>query len=67
MLRRRFATKYIQNKLIDNAKQMIAGSDKTISQIAYELGFQYSQHFNRVFKKNVGCTPNEYRSQMSAN
>ena len=61
------AQEYIQNKLIDNAKQMIAGSDKTISQIAYELGFQYSQHFNRVFKKNVGCTPNEYRSQMSAN
>lgn len=61
------AQEYIQNKLIDNAKQMIAGSDKTISQIAYELGFQYSQHFNRVFKKNVGCTPNEYRSQMSTN
>lgn len=61
------AQEYIQNKLIDNAKQMIAGSDKTISQIAYELGFQYSQHFNRVFKKNVGCTPNEYRSQMSVN
>lgn len=61
------AQEYIQNKLIDNAKQMIAGSDKTISQIAYELGFQYSQHFNRVFKKNVGCTPNEFRSQMSTN
>lgn len=55
------AQEYIQNKLIDTAKEMIAGTDKTISQIAYDLGFQYSQHFNRVFKKNVGYTPNEYR------
>ena len=40
---------------------------KTVSQVAYDLGFQYSQHFNRVFKKNVGCTPNEYRKrQLSA-
>ena len=40
---------------------MIAGTEKTVSQIAYELGYQYSQHFNRVFKKNVGYTPSEYR------
>ncbi len=31
------------------------------TQIAYDLGFQYSQHFNRVFKKSVGYTPVEYR------
>lgn len=55
------AQEYIQNKLIDQAKVLIAGTDKTISQIAFELGFQYSQHFNRIFKKNVGYTPNEYR------
>ncbi len=52
---------YIQDKLIDLSKEMIAGTDETISEIAYRLGFQYSQHFNRLFKKNVGCTPNEYR------
>ena len=52
---------YIQHKLIDIAKEMILGTNKTVSQIAFELGFQYSQHFNRMFKKNVGCTPNEYR------
>lgn len=55
------AQEYIQNKIMDVAKQQIVGTDKTVSQIAYELGFQYSQHFNRIFKKNVGCTPNEYR------
>ena len=55
------AQEYIQNKIIDLAKEMIIGSGKTVSQIAYELGYQYSQHFNRVFKKNVGYTPSEYR------
>ena len=60
------AQEYIQTRLIDAAKEMIAGSDKTMSQIAYELGFQYSQHFNRLFKKNVGYTPNEYRRIQTA-
>ena len=44
---------YIQDKLIDLSKEMIAGTDETISEIAYRLGFQYSQHFNRLFKKNA--------------
>lgn len=51
----------IQTRMIDIAKEMIAGTEKTVSQIAYELGFQYSQHFNRIFKKNTGYTPGEYR------
>jgi len=59
------AQEYIQNKLIDTAKEWILGTDKTVSQIASELGFQYSQHFNRLFKKNVGYTPNEYRKMQA--
>lgn len=55
------AQENIQNKIISLAKDWILGTDKTVSQIAYELGFQYSQHFNRIFKKSVGHTPNEYR------
>lgn len=55
------AQEYIRNHLIDTAKELIAGTDKSITQIAYDLGFQYSQHFNRVFKKSVGYTPVEYR------
>ena len=55
------AQENIQTRMIDLAKEMIAGTEKTVSQIAYELGFQYSQHFNRIFKKNVGYTPGEYR------
>ena len=57
----RTAQEHIQNKIIDIAKDKILGSDKTVSQIAYELGFQYSQHFSRLFKKLTGSTPMEYR------
>ena len=45
---------YIQAKIMDLAKDMLLGSEKSVSQIAYDLGFQYSQHFNRVFKRNTG-------------
>ncbi|MGI6218248.1 MAG: helix-turn-helix domain-containing protein [Bacteroidaceae bacterium] len=60
------AQEYIQARLIDLAKEMILSTDKTVSQIAYDLGFQYSQHFNRTFKKNVGYTPTEYRKLQTA-
>lgn len=52
---------YIQAKIMNLAKDMLLGSEKSVSQIAYDLGFQYSQHFNRVFKRNTGLSPNEYR------
>lgn len=57
------ASEYIQNKIIDLAKQALLSSGKTMTQIAYELGFQYPQHLSRAFKKVVGVTPNEYRAQ----
>jgi AraC-like DNA-binding protein len=56
------AQDHIQDKLIEIAKNKIFDGDKTVNQIAYELGFKYPQHFIRVFKKRVGSTPNEYRS-----
>lgn len=56
------AQDYIQNKIIDIAKNKIFESDKTISEIAYELGFKYPQHFSRLFKNRVGYTPQAYRN-----
>jgi len=58
------AQEYIQNAIIDLAKEEIADSRKSISQIAYELGFQYPQHFSRLFKKGTQVTPGEYRTRM---
>ncbi|QJD80681.1 helix-turn-helix domain-containing protein [Spirosoma rhododendri] len=52
---------YIQAKLIGVAKERIFDRHKTVSEIAYELGFKYPQHFSRLFKQHVGHSPNEYR------
>lgn len=52
---------YIQSKVIDMAKERIFDIDKSISEVAYELGFKYPQHFTRLFKQKVGISPNEYR------
>lgn len=56
------AQEFIQNKVIDEAKERIFNMDKSISQIAYGLGFKYPQHFSRLFKQKVGISPLEYRS-----
>ncbi len=56
------AKEYIQNKIIDVAKNKIFAADKTVNEIASELGFKYSQHFSRMFKNETGYTPNEFRS-----
>jgi len=55
------AQEYIQSKVIDLAKERIFDQSKSVSQIAYELGFKYPQHFIRLFKQRVGQSPNEYR------
>ena len=56
------AQEYIQSKVIDVAKEKIFDLSKSVSEIAYELGFKYPQHFTRLFKQRVGQSPNEYRS-----
>ena len=59
------ALKHIQQKTFETAKEHVFNTTKTVSEIAYELGFQYPQHFSRWFKRQTGCTPNEYRTQVS--
>ena len=56
------AQEHVQLRLIEAAKEKMYEKDKSISQIAYELGFEYPQYFSRLFKKRTGVTPNEYRS-----
>ena len=57
------AQEYIQDKLIGIAKERIFDINKSIGEIAYELGFKYPQHFTRLFKQKTGMAPNEYRLQ----
>ena len=54
-------SEYIQDKMIELAKEQLMSSNKTMSQIAYEIGFQYPQHLSRMFKRIVGMTPNQFR------
>jgi len=56
------AKEFIQLRVIDRAKEMLAGRDKTVSEVAYSLGFNYPSHFSKLFKNIVGVSPNEYRS-----
>ena len=53
---------HIHLKLVDTAKSLLWGAGKSISEIAYELGFEYPSHFTKVFKTKTGLTPQQYRN-----
>ncbi len=55
------AKEFIMNKLIDTAKTKVYEGEKTVNEIAYELGFKYPQHFSRLFKDKVGYSPSEFK------
>lgn len=52
---------HIQIQVIENAKYRLLNSNDTVNEIAYSLGFEYPQYFNRLFKQKTGITPMEYR------
>lgn len=56
------ALDYIHLKVMNIAKDMIMDLSKPVSEIAYELGFKYPQHFTRMFKNSIGVSPTEYRN-----
>ncbi len=57
------AIEYIHLAIVNRVKDRLRETDKTVSEIAYETGFQYPHHLSRLFRKVTGCTPNEYRAQ----
>lgn len=60
------AKEYIQLKMLHQAKEELLNPEKSITQVAYSLGFQYTQHFVRFFKKYGSMTPSEYRCVSSS-
>jgi len=52
---------YINEALMFKAKNILLNSNHSISQIAYELGFEYPQSFSRLFKSKTGLSPNNFR------
>ena len=55
------AQRHIQDAVIERSKQLLVETRLPVSEIAYQLGFEYPQHFSRLFKSRTGMTPNEYR------
>jgi AraC-like DNA-binding protein len=56
------AQEHIHFYLIEEAKNYLLNSDKNINEIAYNLGFEYPQYFNKLFRQKTGKTPTEYRN-----
>lgn len=56
---------HIHSKLIEKAKAMLASSNLTVSEIAYYLGFEYPQSFNKLFKSKTSITPLRFRASFN--
>lgn len=59
------AQQHIHNCLIDKAKEKLSSTELSISEIAYELGFEHSQSFNRLFKAKTKLTPVTFRASFN--
>ena len=59
-------TDYLSRIRVEKSKNLLLNPNLRISEIAFEVGFQSLTHFNRVFKKILGQSPTEYRSQLLA-
>ncbi len=55
---------FIRSIRIKRAAQLLADKDKTITEIAYEVGFNDVKHFRTVFQKQFSCSPSEYREKL---
>ena len=61
------STEHLHLYLIDEAKNILLKPNKTISEVAYELGFEYPPYFSRLFKKKEGISPSAYRDKYRLN
>jgi AraC-like DNA-binding protein len=57
------AQQLIHQKLIEKAKEKLSLADLTISEIAYELGFEHPQSFSKLFKNKTQESPMEFREK----
>jgi len=58
----RSAKDHIHGFVIEKAKHLLLSSNDTVGQVAFTLGFEYSQHFSKLFKSKTGVNPSEYRN-----
>lgn len=60
-------TEHLHLYLIDEAKNILLKPNKSVAEVAYELGFEYPPYFSRLFKKKEGISPTEYREKFKLN
>ena len=58
------ALELIHLYVVSEAKNLLVTGDRSISEIAYRLGFENLPYFSRLFKKEVGMSPKEYKNQL---
>lgn len=56
---------HIHNKLIEKAKEKLSTTDLSVSEIAYELGFEHPQSFSKLFKTKTNFSPLEFRQSFN--
>jgi len=56
---------HIHDKLIEKAKEKLSTTNLSISEIAYELGFEHSQSFSKLFKSKINLSPLEFRQSFN--
>jgi AraC family transcriptional activator of pobA len=61
------ALELIHLYVISEAKNMLVAGDQSVSEIAYQLGFENPPYFSRLFKKEVGVSPKEFKIQLIKN
>jgi len=61
------AQEHIHYHLLEKAKTLLLSTDKTVNEIAFELGFEYAQNFSKLFKRKTGIAPTEFRNEIFKN
>jgi AraC-like DNA-binding protein len=59
------AQQHIHSKLIEKAKEMLSSGNLTIAEIAYQLGFEHPQSFNKIFRRKTNLSPTEFRQSFN--
>ena len=56
---------HIHNRLIDKAKELLTTTNLTVAEVAYQLGFEHPQSFNKLFKNKTKVSPMEFRQSFN--
>ncbi|UUF14246.1 MULTISPECIES: helix-turn-helix domain-containing protein [Flavobacterium] len=56
---------YIQNHIIEKSKQLLSTTSLSVNEIAFSLGFEYSQSFSKLFKKKTNLTPLQFKKSLN--